>query len=181
MTQLLCCGLQDGHQWTRQASLLAVQLFPNLSIFKVEDCAIPLADLLPFLQRQPPLAAVKVAFSQLCSPNGKYDRSWPVQLLTASRCPRLELSYTYPDSKALGEPYQLSYPPLRGPHWSNTLTHLELNDLRIGKLSDWLAVVLKLPALQSFTAYSDLEPVSAIHVTQIPGGGYQNHKHSFPF
>jgi hypothetical protein len=129
---------QDRDQWTRQASSLAVKLFPNLTTFKMCFCAIPLADALPLLQRQPPLAAVELTRSQLCSAAGKYDHRWLLQMVTANRSTQLEIyGALHPSWR------YLAFPPQRSPGqpWSTTLTHLAVYLPRMGYPNAWFRLL----------------------------------------
>jgi hypothetical protein len=135
--------MQGPDQWTHQASLLAVQNFPNLQSLKLSGCAIPLPALRSLLQRSLP-QGIHLSKSQLCSRAAK-DSGWLMQLMGCEGLRYLAVHGTFN-----GMPVALRAP--KEPHLSATLTHLILDVPGIGDVQNWLDVVVHLPALEHFEA-----------------------------
>jgi hypothetical protein len=140
-------SLQLCGQWTFQTSQLAAQVFPNLQFLLLIACAVPLQELMPLLQRAPPLLGIQLRKSQLC-PAGRYDYDyqWPMLAIRACHSQHLELKDSF------GPEWRELVFPLRhgAKFFSNTLTHLLLDRPGIGTHGNWMWALLHLPALRCF-------------------------------
>jgi hypothetical protein len=59
----------------------AMQIFPNVHVLKLKQCCIPLATILPLIQRQPPLSLLSLSGTKLCrlKEQGQGSHSWPFE------------------------------------------------------------------------------------------------------
>jgi hypothetical protein len=137
------CGMQGRGQWTQQASLQAVESFPNLQYLRLSRCAIPFSALKPLLEHSRS-QGIYLSRSQLCN-EGMHDIRWLLQLLSCEG-PR----YLNVDGKFHGGSSPLV--PTKRPHLLSSLTHLVLDRPGIGDVQSWLDIIVHLPALEHFEA-----------------------------